>query len=225
MGKIALFGASGKTGLHLVRKLVAARHPVSCLVRNAVKLQRGLGEGAFAAGTSPAGALLEVEEGCITDATAVARCVDGAAVVVVALGGPPKGPGVDICSKAQAVINAAVLGAHDHPLVVVVSSIGVGDHYAHCSLFAKAFASLLIPEALRDKDVQERSVREALTHWIVVRPGGLTDGPATGSWTAAPDACGWFPAIAREDLAQFLLAECVEPGLASRWLGKNVAVV
>ena len=34
-------------------------------------------------------------------------------------------------------------------------TLQVGDHYQHCSLFAKFFASWIIPQALADKHLQE----------------------------------------------------------------------
>merc|ERR1712107_661349 len=89
----------------------------------------------------------------------------GCSSVVVSLGGPTKGPGVDICSKAQVLINQAVLSMSPQPLVILVSSIGVGDHYQHCSLFAKFFASCIIPQAIADKNTGgSRSLSGELDH-------------------------------------------------------------
>ena len=107
---------------------------------------------------------------------------------------------------------------------------GCDDHlkstaWSACSLFAKAFASLVIPDALKDKDRQERSVREQLAHWIIVRPGGLVDGVGKGAWTARPDACGFYPTITREDVAHFLVDECIATGKSSRWYQQSVALV
>ena len=140
---------------------------------------------------------------------------------IVSLGGPPKGPGVDVCSKSQEAINQALEKSPD-ARVVCISSIGVGDHYQHCSLFAKFFASWIIPEALADKHLQEEMVRK-LKNWVVVRPGGLIDAPAKGYWHAAEDACGFYPTIPRADVASFVVNECLPP--QSSWLHRNVALV
>ena len=138
----------------------------------------------------------------------------------MSLGGPPKGPGVDVCSKSQQVINQALEKSPDARMVCI-SSIGVGDHYQHCSLFAKFFASWIIPEALADKHVQEEMVR-TLKNWVVVRPGGLLDTPAKGFWHAAEDACGFYPTIPRADVASFVVNECLS---SQTWLHRNVALV
>lgn len=106
--------------------------------------------------------------------------------------------------------------------MVCISSIGVGDHYQHCSLFAKFFASWIIPEALADKHLQEEMVRK-LKNWVVVRPGGLIDAPAKWYWHAAEDACGFYPTIPRADVASFVMNECLPP--QSSWLRRNVALV
>ena len=140
---------------------------------------------------------------------------------IVSLGGPPKGPGVDVCSKSQQAINQALEKSPDARMVCI-SSIGVGDHYQHCSLFAKFFASWIIPEALADKHLQEEMVRK-LKNWVVVRPGGLIDAPAKGYWHAAEDACGFYPTIPRADVASFVVNECLPP--QSSWLRRNVALV
>merc|ERR1712107_307300 len=97
----------------------------------------------------------QLVEGVATDEAAVTDCIKGCSSVVVSLGGPTKGPGVDICSKAQVLINQAVLSMSPQPLLILVSSIGVGDHYQHCSLFSKFFASCIIPQAIADKKIQE----------------------------------------------------------------------
>ena len=161
--------------------------------------------------------------GSATDEKDVGACIEGADVVIVSLGGPARGPGVDVCSTAQALINTRLAAMDPQPLCVVVSSIGVGDHYQHCSLFAKAFASFVIPEALEDKDKQERSARDQLEKWIVLRPGGLVDGPVAHSWKVGEDVCGFYPKISRETLAEFIVAECIQPD--SHWLRRSVAVV
>mmetsp|Transcript_36596 Transcript_36596/g.97579 ORF Transcript_36596/g.97579 Transcript_36596/m.97579 type:complete len:213 (-) Transcript_36596:165-803(-) len=209
---VALFGATGATGLCLVRQLGARGTIVRCLVRNPSKMPADLLNAT------------QLVEGVATDEAAVTECIKGCSSVVVSLGGPAKGPGVDICSKAQALINQAVLSMSPQPLVILVSSIGVGDHYQHCSLFAKFFASYIIPQALADKKIQEDLAR-SLENWIIVRPGGLVDTPSTGRWTAAHDACTCFPRIPRADVAKFLIEECIEKGKGSPWFNRTPALV
>lgn len=212
--QLALFGATGGTGLELLKRLQGQPGTkVRCLVRDPAKLPEGV-KGAEG---------VELVQGSATEAADVTKTVESADVVIVSLGGPPKGPGVDICSKAQALINEAVNKSKPDAHVICISSIGVGDHYQHCGLFAKFFASWIIPEALADKDKQEQMCREQLKNWTIVRPGGLIDKPAKGVWRAAPDVCGFYPTIPRADVADFVVKECMPP--ANKWLHQSVALV
>eukprot|EP00438_Fugacium_kawagutii_P015195 Skav227620 [mRNA] locus=scaffold1141:690532:691658:- [translate_table: standard] len=218
--RVSLFGATGGTGLEILR-LLSQRAEVSevrCVVRSPEKLPE---DSCADLRKYPA---LKLIQGSSTDAAVVQEaCRDSEAVILSwnCLGGPPKGPGVDVCSRSQQVINQA-LEKSPEARMVCISSIGVGDHYQHCSLFAKFFASWIIPEALADKHLQEEMVRK-LKNWVVVRPGGLIDSPGKGHWHAAEDACGFYPTIPRADVAAFVVNECLPPHTA--WLRRNVALV
>jgi len=210
--KVALFGATGGTGVEILRRLLGSGNveEVRCLARSPGKLPQELREQTG----------VQVVSGSSTDAAAVAETCKGVDAVIVSLGGPAKGPGVDVCSQWQKVINEA-LGESDSRMICI-SSIGVGDHYQHCSLFAKFFVSWIIPQALADKHLQEEMVR-TLKNWVVVRPGGLIDGEGKGHWHAAEDACGSYPTIPRADVADFVVKECLPP--SDQWLRRNVALV
>mmetsp|Transcript_32861 Transcript_32861/g.78666 ORF Transcript_32861/g.78666 Transcript_32861/m.78666 type:complete len:224 (-) Transcript_32861:192-863(-) len=208
--KVALFGATGGTGLEILQKLKKLPDvQVQCLVRSPDKIPEELRQN------------VALVQGSSTEAQHVEEACKGADAVIVSLGGPSKGPGVDICSSSQRLINQALVNFPE-TRVICISSIGVGDHYQHCGLFAKFFASWIIPEALADKHIQEEMVR-SLKNWVVVRPGGLVDGPGKGHWHAAEDACGAYPTIPRADVAEFVVKECLPPNNA--WLLRNVALV
>jgi uncharacterized protein YbjT (DUF2867 family) len=211
--KVALFGATGGTGIELLKVLLRDGTAVRSLVRDADKIPAELRR-------QPS---LSLVQGNARDPQAVAETTAGADVVIVTLGGPTKGPGVDICSAAQVLINEAVNRTNPDAHLICISSIGVGDHYQHCGIFAKLFASYVIPDALRDKDKQERLCREQLKNWTIVRPGGLVDEPGTGKWLAAIDACGWYPVIPRADVAAFVVSQCMPP--TNAWLRQSVALV
>lgn len=211
--KIAIFGATGGTGLHLLGKLLGTGlHSVSCLVRNPNKLPKNLNRDK-----------LSIVVGEATDEKKVSETLTGADTVIVTLGGRPKGPGWNICSRAQPFINHALMKECPAARMVVVSSIGVGDHYKHLSLPGWFFAYWVIWDALQDKLKQENSVKDDIKNWVIVRPGGLTDKPGKAKWTAAPDACSFSTMIPREDVAAFIVQECL-PG-SDQWLNKAVAVV
>jgi uncharacterized protein YbjT (DUF2867 family) len=59
-----------------------------------------------------------------------------------------------------------------------------------------------------DKDVQEWIVRSSGLDWTIVRPGLLTNGPATGRYRVLIASKDWqFGAISRADVTDFLVRQ------------------
>ena len=56
--------------------------------------------------------------------------------------------------------------------------------------------------------MQEQIVRASGLDWMIVRPGTLTSGPATGRYQVLTDPAAWRAGfIARADVADFLAKE------------------
>ena len=68
--------------------------------------------------------------------------------------------------------------------LVVQSSLGVGDSMELMAAPARFLARTVLAKALADHAEQEAAVAASGLDWTVVRPGGLTDGPATGAYVA-----------------------------------------
>jgi uncharacterized protein YbjT (DUF2867 family) len=67
---------------------------------------------------------------------------------------------------------------------------------------------LLLKRIYDDKDVAEQIVRASGLDWTIVRPGGLTNGPATGRYHVLADPASWRAGvISRADVADFLAKE------------------
>jgi uncharacterized protein YbjT (DUF2867 family) len=149
-------------------------------------------------------------EGLVGDVEAenITSLVAGADAVVMAAGaGPGSGPErkrtVDY-GGAVSLIEAAK--ANGVTRYVMVSAMGAGDPDAgrgpmHAYVQAKADADT----ALRDSGLD----------FTIVRPGGLTDDPATGRVDAAP-SLGRRGSITRADTAAVLLAALDAPSSIGR---------
>lgn len=88
--------------------------------------------------------------------------------------------------------------------------MAVGDSYHDVTWGTRRFADWIIASAVKDKNLQERSVVRDLTNWVIVRPAGLGDGPLTKTEEAGPHAAPKsYKVISRADVAHFILEKCL----------------
>jgi uncharacterized protein YbjT (DUF2867 family) len=67
---------------------------------------------------------------------------------------------------------------------------------------------LLLKRVYDDKDVQEWIIRSSGLDWTIVRPGLLTNNPATGRYRVLTAPQDWqFGSISRADVADFLVRQ------------------
>jgi putative NADH-flavin reductase len=189
--KVAVFGATGGTGRQIVEQALGQGHDVVALVRDPAKLLLQHDH-------------LAVVAGDVLDRGAVERTVAGVAAVFVSLGNTANNPDM-VVSQGTAVIMAAMNAAGVKRLIVV-SSLGVGDSKEQVPLFFKAIIATALRKVFQDKEAQERLVMASELDWTIIRPGGLTDGPATGAYRAGMDR-SIGGQIARSDVAAFALTQ------------------
>ena len=123
------------------------------------------------------------------------------AIVFAAGAGPGSGPErkrtVDLGAAVKLIEAARELGVARY---VMVSSMGVAD---------AEHAGAMRPYLEAKRDADEALIASGLD-WTIVRPGRLTDDPATGKVDAAP-ALGRRGEITREDTALVLLESLHAP--------------
>ena len=189
--KLAVFGATGGTGRHVVAQALSAGHEVVALVRDPARL-------------SPQPDLTIIE-GNVLDETAVSQTVAGADAVVVSLGHTGNNP-EKIVSQGTAVVVTAMKAAAVSRLLVV-TSLGVGDSRDQVPLAFKMIMKTVLRKPMADKEIQEQIVRDSGLDWTIVRPGGLTDGPATGQYRVGVGSDVVAGQVARADVAAFILQQ------------------
>lgn len=163
--RIAVVGGHGKIARHLHPLLVAAGHQPVALVRR--EEQRAALERAGAEVR-----LLDIEQ---ADAAAFATAFEGCKAVVFSAGGGPDGnverkQTVDLEGSLKSVEAAQQAGIRRF---VQVSAIDVDQPVAHDAGFVWA----AYVAAKRDADI---ALRQSGLDWTILRPGRLTDDPATG---------------------------------------------
>lgn len=192
--KIALFGATGGTGAQVLQQALASGHVVHALVRNPAKV-------------SQTHENLILFPGDVRQQEPVNACVAGCDAVVCSLGTPQGEEPVE--AEGTRVILQAM---HDHGVrrLVVVTSIGVGDSKDQVPFFFKMLMKTALRKVMAVKEEQERLVRESSLDWIIVRPGGLTNGPATGNYNSGLDKSIVAGQVSRADVAEFVLRQLTD---------------
>lgn len=139
--------------------------------------------------------------------------------VVVSLGQPPEPfewlPGrrrsvpATVCELGTRHIVAAIRG-DDAPRIIIVSAFGVGDTRDTAPWYIRLYLRLFMGELMADKDRQEALIKATDLDYLIVQPVALTDGPATGSWSADPQGRVGKMQVSRSDLADFIVRELRE---------------
>jgi uncharacterized protein YbjT (DUF2867 family) len=192
--RVAVVGGHGQIAQHLHPFLAAAGHSPVALVR----------QEAYRAELEDLGAevrLLDIER---QDADAFAAAFEGCDAVVFSAGGGPDGNmerkrTVDLEGSLKSIAGAEAAGIRRF---VQVSAINVDDPLPEdVGEVWRAYV-----EAKRDADV---AVRGSDLDWTIIRPGRLTDDPATGLVALGPDVPrGEIP---RADVAAVLAAVIDDP--------------
>lgn len=199
--KITIIGGSKGTGAQLALAAVEAGHEVTVVSRS---------------GNVPDGCVAVV--GDAMDSAVVGTAVSGADAVVVTVGAA-KG-----VKHARAAVTRSVVEAMQTVGVrrlVVQSSLGAGDSGSQLPVPLRQVMKVLLAKPLADHNEQEAVVRGSGLDWTIVRPTGLKNSPALGSWKALEVADGGVlgGTIPRADLAAFLMEVIGEEATVGKAFG------
>jgi len=187
--RLAVFGGSRGIGARLLPQAVEREWGVKALARSSTSIPEIPG--------------VQVVQGDVLDPGAVFRTVDGCDAVIVTLG-KTKGNPPEVCSKGTAII-VPVMEKLGVRRLIVVTSMGVGESADQVPFFFKLVAKTVLRKQMQDKERQEEIVRQSGLDWTIVRPGGLTDEAASGSYRVGVDPEIRASRISREDVARVLL--------------------
>jgi len=203
--KIAVFGATGKTGQALVTQALAAGHEVAALVRDPAKLDPRAG--------------LTIVVGDAGDSAAVTEVLAGSDAAISLLGNFNRKPNTEVSDATRILLAAAA--ERGVRRIVVTTTIGTGGSFRQLKSWPfKLIIRTVAREIWRDRERQEAVVFASALDWTVVRPGGLTDQPATGRWTlvGGDDPQPKKVSITRADVAAALLQVAADPATIRKTL-------
>ncbi|MEC3992843.1 NAD(P)-binding oxidoreductase [Actinacidiphila sp. DG2A-62] len=193
--KFLVLGATGRTGVHFVKKALDQGHHVTALVRRA---------------DAKVDPRAQVVSGATTDAAVIAAAAEGHDAVISTLGNSSEAPTL-ITDTVRAVIASAKISGVDRFLIV--SAFGVGDSLPKTSFLVHAIVSSMLQKKYEDKVAAEALLKASDLKWTVEYPGPLSNRSNT-RYSAIVledlEKLSLFPSTARENVADFLLRSAVE---------------
>lgn len=195
--RVAVFGATGGTGRSAIRQALDAGDKVTALARRPEAL-------------AEFGDEITVVGGDVLDRATVAQAVDGAEVVISALGIGMHRHATTVYSQGTANIVAVMKDVRAARLLVVsTSSLELPARISERAVAAMLHRILAKPYA--DMALMEDTVQTSDLDWTLVRAARLTNGPVTGRYRTAVDTklrgC-W--SISRADVAHYCLAHAAD---------------
>ena len=200
--KVLVIGATGATGVHAVKMLLAAGHDVTAYARNP-------------ASVTETHAKLRVAKGDARDAAALDAAMEGQDAVLCAFG-PRSLEKTDIQEVLYRNIVAS-MKKHSVKRIVNLSAWGAGDSAKHMNLFFKLFSKTVLRHVWPDKERGERVLLGADLDYVNVRPGRLLNEPARGGVKAGLEPGKMKSELTREDLARFMVDQLT----SDAWLRKS----
>lgn len=197
--KLAIFGASGNTGIELVKQALEQGHTVTAFVRDPARL------------TIEDEHLIPVI-GDVFEPAGVAEAVHGQDAIICALGAGSSLKKTTV--RTTGTINI-ISGMQRNSVrrLLVVTAMGVGNSWDTLSLFNKLFFATLLKSSREDHEAQESAVKESDLDWTIIRPSGLTDTPRTGNYQFGENIPAITSKIARADVADLIIKELEQNAL------------
>ncbi|MEO8735729.1 MAG: SDR family oxidoreductase [Edaphobacter sp.] len=209
--KIAIFGASGATGMLLTKRCLAAGHSVTALLRKPE---------AFPLRTS-----VNVVQGSAFDPSAVAWTIEGTDVVLSALGAKSLRK-EDVLERAVPQIVVAMQQKGVRRIIVLGSAGAKPDALDKQPAWRRWIVQHLVYNTLLKWPVASQRAQYATLSaseldWTMAMPPMLTNGPGRGKWRIDVDALPRNASrISREDVADFMMQQIDNP----QWVRKAVYI-
>ncbi|RQT13356.1 NAD-dependent epimerase/dehydratase family protein [Burkholderia contaminans] len=210
---VALFGATGPTGRHIIEEALKQGYNLSVYTRDAKKLASFAGR-------------IEFVVGDLQDQSAIAKCVQGADAVISALG--PNGLKVQGDKPVMHGLSNIIVAMQRAGVrrLIQISTAAYRDPKDSFAFKPHAFALLfkvIARKGYEDIKATGELVANSNLDWTLVRIPNLKDGPADGSVDV-----GWYGTtklgmkLSRGNLAKFLVDQVTDrkfvraaPGIAN----------
>jgi putative NADH-flavin reductase len=204
--KLLVLGATGGTGLEIVRQAIALRHQVTAFVRSPERLKPFAGQ-------------LVVKQGDLLQTAELAEAIRGHDAVLSGFG-----PRVPIAKTDATLLRdfaSGLTSAMQHAAVKRIVLVSTAFLFKDAILPpAYLFGRLFFPGVVIDATAMEQIITGSGLDWTILRPPQLTDKPHTGKYRVRE---GHLPPfgfnIARADVADCFLKTLPDPTSIRKILG------
>jgi putative NADH-flavin reductase len=209
--KVSIFGASGATGQLLTRRCLTAGYEVTALLRTP--------------GSFPNRDQIRIVEGNVFDPPSVRKTVEGADVVLSALGARSLRK-EDVLERGIPLIVSAMQQTGVRRIIALGSAGALSDSLKKQPAWRRWFVQKIVYNTLLKQPVasqisQWQTLSASGLDWTMVMPPMLTNGSARGIYCIDGDALPRNAMrIARSDVADFMMQQIGHP----QWVGKGVYI-
>lgn len=191
--RVAIVGASGRTGVHVVEQALGHGHDVTAIVRDVSRL-------------GVRNERLTTDVADVRDLDALRAILPGHDAVLSAIGARPGGKEDLFSAGIENILYA--MAESGVPRLVALSASGTFNRTdKNLSLGYRLLLAATMGSLYDDLEEMERRIMASSLDWIIVRPAGLTDGPMTGEYRVGVDGrpLSGGGRISRGDVAAFML--------------------
>jgi putative NADH-flavin reductase len=204
--KLVVLGATGGTGLEIVRQAIEHGHSVTAFVRSAERLK-------------PFGDRITVKQGNLLHVAELERAISGHDAILSGFG--PRVPiakaDANLLRDFAAALTAAMQRAGVRRVVVVSTAFLFKDSIVPPTYL---FGRLFFPGVVVDADGMERTFVQSGLDWTIVRPPQLTDKPLTGEYRVRTGHLPRFGFnISRADVGHCFIKAVEDRGSIGKILG------
>jgi len=197
--KIVVFGASGKTGTHLVTQALESGHQVIAYVRRANSMEMEYPN-------------LKVIAGNLNDTEKLKETIAGADACLSTLGGASL---TKHATEIMTGIDKIVITMEQEGVnrFIYLSSVGVGESRSYMAQPVRFIVcDLLLRIPFADHNTNEQRLVKSKLKYTFVRPGSLTDGPKTGNLKHGSEKMNMKSnaKISRANVAAFMLEQLAD---------------
>jgi putative NADH-flavin reductase len=190
--KLLVLGATGGTGIEMVRQALERGHSVSALVRSPGKLNEFNGR-------------IRIEPGDLLNPTILQEAITGKDAVLSPFGPrlPLKDGEETLLRRFSSALAVAMTNATVQRIILVSTAFLFKDAIIPPTYLV---GSLFLREIVRDASEMESVVKGSALDWTIIRPPKLTKAPRSGRYRAREEHLPPFGfSISRADVAAFAI--------------------